>query len=643
MTFEVWQGFATTDAGDVLDGATVTVKLAGTATDVTLYEDVDGAVSLSNPFTTDATGLVRFYAEDSFVDVVATKDAEIVQFLNVRLGLLGALQTVATLVDLPSAALFEDKSRYVEGVGIYSSDGSVWEAVTPEQLPIYILVGGQSNMAGLQTDDAPYTTATPLDATTDPRVQIWNIHTEAWEVWDQTSNPAQYGGSVSSGPPDSAINNDCPAFHLATALAKKTGATVRVFQSIYGGLGLEEWIPQASGSTSVSSFMWELYVDQIAKSGITKFSHVFWHQGETNENDVRDGTYFYKTRWDLYRAALIADGRVKSYTPFTIGQLRDFWQSSGVRLGGPTGVNGVWRPYFNGKLDPSIYVIPCKDLESTQVGIGVDNENHFSRESLARMGREMYLATFFGNRNSEEQEVRYIAEDTTFTIGPVGYFTDRINGKYDNPKTVMAILSKCRIESGVIVRISIEAGDYSGDGWDDVIIEHPDFTVDNIIIEGAALVGTAPVAGDFTGTEASDVELLTDYIPTHITGDWDVLSPCGIVNLLWTECGTALKLKRARVRLTTVATVSSSTGVFSLNGASAQALARVYSLHNSSYGISCGGAANFDVIGSSNVSLYNGTDYFGNSMGFIYAGTKSGATFNPAQDTGFNAAGAAIF
>lgn len=100
MTYEVWQGFAASDAGDVLDGATVTVTVAGTEDGVTLFEDKDGAVSLANPFLTDATGLVRFYAAAQFVDIIATKGADTIEFMNVRLGLPDALQTVATLAEL---------------------------------------------------------------------------------------------------------------------------------------------------------------------------------------------------------------------------------------------------------------------------------------------------------------------------------------------------------------------------------------------------------------------------------------------------------------------------------------------------------------------------------------------------------------
>lgn len=136
MTYEVWQGFAVNDAGDVLDGATVTVTLAGTATGVTLFEDKDGAINLSNPFTTDATGLVRFYSAPEFVDIVATKGADTIEFMNVRIGLPDAIQTVATLSELLAlTGMTTDDVREVIGVGLFQYNGSSWVPVNTLRTP----------------------------------------------------------------------------------------------------------------------------------------------------------------------------------------------------------------------------------------------------------------------------------------------------------------------------------------------------------------------------------------------------------------------------------------------------------------------------------------------------------------------------
>ncbi len=100
MTYEVWQGFAQNDAGDVLDTATVTVTLAGTTTKPALFSDEDGTGSKTNPFNTDSSGFVQFYTAPAIVDIVATKGAFSVTFSNVRIGLPDALQTVSTLGEL---------------------------------------------------------------------------------------------------------------------------------------------------------------------------------------------------------------------------------------------------------------------------------------------------------------------------------------------------------------------------------------------------------------------------------------------------------------------------------------------------------------------------------------------------------------
>ncbi len=100
MTYEVWQGFAQNESGDVLDTASVTVTLAGTTTKPALFADEDGVGSKTNPFNTDASGFVQFYTAPAIVDIVATKGAFSVTFSNVRIGLPDALQTVATLAEL---------------------------------------------------------------------------------------------------------------------------------------------------------------------------------------------------------------------------------------------------------------------------------------------------------------------------------------------------------------------------------------------------------------------------------------------------------------------------------------------------------------------------------------------------------------
>lgn len=126
MTYEVWQGFAQNDAGDVLDTATVTVTLAGTTTKPALFSDEDGTGSKTNPFTTDASGFVQFYTAPAIVDIVATKGAFSVTFSNVRIGLPDALQTVATLAELVASSPAAGSLTGTKGYW-YAGDGGDWE------------------------------------------------------------------------------------------------------------------------------------------------------------------------------------------------------------------------------------------------------------------------------------------------------------------------------------------------------------------------------------------------------------------------------------------------------------------------------------------------------------------------------------
>lgn len=59
-------------AGNVLAGALVTVKEAGTETLATLYSD-DGVTPLANPVTTDSNGVFAFYVADGDYDLVPSK------------------------------------------------------------------------------------------------------------------------------------------------------------------------------------------------------------------------------------------------------------------------------------------------------------------------------------------------------------------------------------------------------------------------------------------------------------------------------------------------------------------------------------------------------------------------------------------
>lgn len=65
-------GIAQDSLGNVLTGASISVKLAGTANDATLYSD-NSYTNLANPFTNNSDGSYQFYASNGRYDVVITK------------------------------------------------------------------------------------------------------------------------------------------------------------------------------------------------------------------------------------------------------------------------------------------------------------------------------------------------------------------------------------------------------------------------------------------------------------------------------------------------------------------------------------------------------------------------------------------
>lgn len=62
MALPIFQRTVVDDAGNVLAGATITIKNESTGLNATIYSDRNGSVPLTNPFTTGSDGLARFYA-----------------------------------------------------------------------------------------------------------------------------------------------------------------------------------------------------------------------------------------------------------------------------------------------------------------------------------------------------------------------------------------------------------------------------------------------------------------------------------------------------------------------------------------------------------------------------------------------------
>lgn len=72
MTLFRWQATLTDEAGNVMPGATVTVRNEATGLLAPLFADKAGATPLGNPFTADSDGAMAFYVAAGFYEITAT-------------------------------------------------------------------------------------------------------------------------------------------------------------------------------------------------------------------------------------------------------------------------------------------------------------------------------------------------------------------------------------------------------------------------------------------------------------------------------------------------------------------------------------------------------------------------------------------
>lgn len=93
MAFAACNYLITDEAGNVVTGASITVRRESDNVLVPLYSDRAGAVSISNPFT-DSTGTGRFHVEGSAYKITASKDNFIRTFRFVAIGLAAELDDV---------------------------------------------------------------------------------------------------------------------------------------------------------------------------------------------------------------------------------------------------------------------------------------------------------------------------------------------------------------------------------------------------------------------------------------------------------------------------------------------------------------------------------------------------------------------
>jgi hypothetical protein len=148
--------------GNLMAGASVAIRQESDSALIVLWEDAAGTVGAGNPYTT-ADGVITLWAETNKVKITATlgstvsiqrdviigMKAEYVDYGggNAKTALDASLQTVATLAELLALdpADFNGEERRVTGIGIFKSNGTIWQP--KETLDTLDMYGGDGGGA----------------------------------------------------------------------------------------------------------------------------------------------------------------------------------------------------------------------------------------------------------------------------------------------------------------------------------------------------------------------------------------------------------------------------------------------------------------------------------------------------------------
>ena len=522
--------------------------------------------------------------------------------------------------------------------------------------PVYLFGAGQSNLIGFHSND--YSATLINGENPQNLVKIWNRYNTAWEVWNLNSSVAQHGDALATDPAtqlSGVPGRNCPMFHLAQKVAKETGREVKVLLSERGGTDIDKWLTTANGGVGT---IWSKFITDVTNSQIPRFDGCVWMHGENHENDIKTGTYSayspgavtylddVRAYWTqvLNHTNTSGDPLMDQTTPVAVGMIRDFWQTSGVRQGGPTGVNGLYATLIDPvrakmEQEPVKFIVaPHKDLESDEnIGpaISPDGGNHFGRRQLVEMGQRYWYSAIFQPGNPIFRK-RIINENTTFTISTTGYYTDRINGKFDSWDNFLIFFKEVELVNSPVITVEVEDGTYDQDIF---IPDHPNFD-ENFTLKGINR-GSTP---SFNGVFADDLAALEAYLPTKFTGSLTVNKNVNVQNILFHGSGSdsGVLVNEYCNKLRYIGVINYSIGVTD-TAAYFKPISNFYGVHNASYGIRVN-TGDTNLKTGTVVFLYNSTaDYFATLLGRICSGAKSGATFNPSRGSGPNSTGAAIY
>lgn len=127
MSRGVWQATIADELGNVLAGASVTVRNQSGVL-VALYNAAIGGSALSNPLFSDAEGFVRFYTDSGLVNIVATSNGDTRSWLQVVIAGTAAVAdsvgTVSQSGGVPTGAIIERGSN-ANGEYVKFADGTL--------------------------------------------------------------------------------------------------------------------------------------------------------------------------------------------------------------------------------------------------------------------------------------------------------------------------------------------------------------------------------------------------------------------------------------------------------------------------------------------------------------------------------------
>ena len=155
------------------------------------------------------------------------------------------------------------KAQALTNLGIKSGTG-----------PIRILAYGQSNEDGGRAGG---------DQTYNPDVKIWNISSQAWEGWNVTTNPRQWGNTnyntTNSTNPPSTNTTLSNYIHLfAGKLQKLTQREVQVMVFAESATALNYFVSMANGGLNT---FWQGTIDEFGRAGWSNADIFIFGQGES--------------------------------------------------------------------------------------------------------------------------------------------------------------------------------------------------------------------------------------------------------------------------------------------------------------------------------------------------------------------------